>query len=203
MQATWFGKLPKSPFFKTSDPATVRLTQWEMLFGSSRELQAGRTSWNLLKSNGVTGHGLTGIMPEQPCSPASSHGRLSFRPVLVTTAHALSSLPSPFFSFSFTYTFFWHMHAHVHCRTCLRHACTHTRSNATVETRFQFPLLPLLSPAICDTSLLFFILNPLPSKVLYTKKLHFSIGRLAQKQKTFSMCKLSVFESKLTKESKF
>ena len=37
--------------------------------------------------------------------------------------------------------------------------------------------------------------NPLPSKVLYTKKLHFSIGRLAQKQKTFSMCKLSVFES--------
>ena len=45
--------------------------------------------------------------------------------------------------------------------------------------------------------------NPLPSKVLYTKKLHFSIGRLAQKQKTFSMCKLSVFESTLTKESKF
>ena len=39
------------------------------------------------------------------------------------------------------------MHAHVHCRTCLRH----TWSNATVETRF-FPLLPLLSPAICDTS---------------------------------------------------
>ena len=27
---------------------------------------------------------------------ASSHGRLSFRPVLVTTAHAQSSLPSPF-----------------------------------------------------------------------------------------------------------
>ena len=48
-----------------------------------------------------------------------------------------------------------------------------------------------------------FKVNPLPSKVLYTKKLHFSIGRLAQKQKTFSMCKLSVFESKLTKESKF
>ena len=46
-------------------------------------------------------------------------------------------------------------------------------------------------------------INPSPSKVLYTKKLHFSIGRLAQKQKTFSMCKLSVFESKLTKESKF
>ena len=45
--------------------------------------------------------------------------------------------------------------------------------------------------------------NPLPSKVLYTKKIHFSIGRLAQKQKTFSRCKLSVFESKLTKESKF
>ena len=51
--------------------------------------------------------------------------------------------------FSFTYTFFWHMHAHVHCRTCLRHTCTHTWSNATVETWF-FPLLPLLSPAICD-----------------------------------------------------
>ena len=48
--------------------------------------------------------------------------------------------------------FFWHMHAHVHCRTCLRHTCTHTWSNATVETRFFFPLLPLLSPAICDTS---------------------------------------------------
>ena len=31
-------------FFKTSDPARVRLTRWEMLFGSWRELQAGRTS---------------------------------------------------------------------------------------------------------------------------------------------------------------
>ena len=68
-----------------------------MLFRSWRELQAGWTSWNLLKSNGVNRHGLTGIMPapEQPCWPASSHGRLSFRPVLVTAAHAQSSLPSP------------------------------------------------------------------------------------------------------------
>ena len=41
------------------------------------------------------GHGLTGIMPapEQPCSPASSHGRLSFRPGLVTTAHAHAVKP--------------------------------------------------------------------------------------------------------------
>ena len=63
-----------------------------MLFGSWRELQAGRTSWNLLKLNG---HGLTGIMPapEQPCSPASSHGRLSFRPVIVTTAHVHAVKP--------------------------------------------------------------------------------------------------------------
>ena len=47
---------------------------------------------NLLKPNG---HGLTSrIMPapEQPCSHASSHGRLKFRPVIVTTAHAESSL---------------------------------------------------------------------------------------------------------------
>ena len=95
MQATWFGKTsPKSPFFKTSDPATVRITQWEMLFGSWKELEAGWTSWNLLQPN----CGLTGIMPapEQPCSPASSHGRLRFRPVIVTTAHAQSSLSSPF-----------------------------------------------------------------------------------------------------------
>ena len=90
--ATWFGELRKSPFFKTSDLATFHLTQWEMLFGSWRELQAGRTSWNLLKPNG---HRLTGIMtaPEQPCSPASSHGRLSFRPVIVATAHAHALKP--------------------------------------------------------------------------------------------------------------
>ena len=56
--------------------------------------------------------------------------------------------------FSFTYTFFRHLHAHVHCRTCLRHTCTHTLSNATVETGF-FSLLPLLSPDICDTSFIF------------------------------------------------
>ena len=79
-------------FVKTSNLATVHLTQWEMLFGSWRELQAGRTSWNLLEPNG---HGLTGIMPapEQPCSPASSHGKLSFRPVIVTTAHAHAVKP--------------------------------------------------------------------------------------------------------------
>ena len=44
--------------------------------------------------------------------------------------------------FSFTYTFSWHMHAHLHRHTCLRHARTHTRSNATVVTGFcsSFPL---------------------------------------------------------------
>ena len=31
--------------------------------------------------------------PEQPCSPASSHGRLSFRPVIVTTAHVHAVKP--------------------------------------------------------------------------------------------------------------
>ena len=63
--------------------------------GSWKELKAGRTSWNLLKP---IVRGLTGIMPapEQPCSPASSHGRLRFRPVIVTTAHAQSSQSSPF-----------------------------------------------------------------------------------------------------------
>ena len=60
--------------------------------------------------------------------------------------------------FSFTHTFFWHTHAHIHCRTCLRHTCMHTWSKATAVTRF-FPLLPLLSPAIRDTSLLFFLIN--------------------------------------------
>ena len=96
MQATWFGKAgPKSPFFKTSGLATVRIMQWEMLFGSWKELEARRTSWYLLKPNG---HGLTGIIPapEQPCSPASSHGRLRFKLVIVTTAHAQSSLLAPF-----------------------------------------------------------------------------------------------------------
>ena len=44
--------------------------------------------------------------------------------------------------FSFTYTFSWHMHAHLHRHTCLSHARTHTRSNATVVTGFcsSFPL---------------------------------------------------------------
>ena len=45
MQATWFGKTsPKSLFFfKTSDRATVHITQWERLFGIWKELEAGRT----------------------------------------------------------------------------------------------------------------------------------------------------------------
>ena len=38
------GNYGRALFFKTSDQATVHLTQWEMLFGSWRELQSGRTS---------------------------------------------------------------------------------------------------------------------------------------------------------------
>ena len=45
--------------------------------------------------------------------------------------------------FSFTYTFSWHMHAHIHRHTCLSHARTHTRSNATVVTGFQCSSFPL------------------------------------------------------------
>ena len=46
MQGTLFGKAsPTSPFFKTSDPrpATVRITQWDMLFGIWKELEVGWT----------------------------------------------------------------------------------------------------------------------------------------------------------------
>ena len=56
--------------------------------------------------------------------------------------------------FSFTYTFSWHMHAHLHRHTCLSHARTHTRSNATVVTGFcsSFPLYWLNFPFPCFLS---------------------------------------------------
>ena len=41
-----------------------------------------------MTKNSNQGGGVLMPAPEQPCSPASSHGRLSFRPVIVATAHA-------------------------------------------------------------------------------------------------------------------
>ena len=71
--------------------SVFRIMQWEMLFGSWKELKAGRTSWNLLTPNG---HGLTGIMPapEKPCSPASSRGKLRFRLVIVRKMEVLRTI---------------------------------------------------------------------------------------------------------------
>ena len=61
-------------------------------------LERTRSRSDFLKLLKPNGHGLTRIMPapEQPCSPVSSHGRLRFGPVIVTTARAQSSLSSPF-----------------------------------------------------------------------------------------------------------
>ena len=61
--------------------------------------------------------------------------------------------------FSFTSTFSWHMHAHIHRHTCLSHARTYTRSNATVVTGFcsSFPLAEFPFPLFSSSSYMYIV----------------------------------------------
>ena len=99
-------KLRGSLFFSPAlDPAAFHVcrTESDVLVWSCKplalwQLEKTRSRSHFLKLLKSNGHGLTGIMaaPEQPCSLASSHGRQRFRSMIVTTAHAQSSLSFPF-----------------------------------------------------------------------------------------------------------
>ena len=84
-------RLGDSPSYAVGDA----LRQLERTPSRSDFLKFAQAEWTRTYRDNASARAalFTRVQSEQPCSPASSHGRLSFRPVIVTTAHAHAVKP--------------------------------------------------------------------------------------------------------------